>query len=210
MVTAECLVQDIQKARRAGEDARDLRETLWLNCREVVGSLASRYTRHNPQWRDDLVSEAYLKFEQALASFDPHRGVPFRGFLSGCVQRLFIDRLRRRSEPSVEFADDLPGRSPPADDRLRVEELSEHVHETLDALLPRDHLREEKIAAFKLRHIEGWSVEEIRARMHVDCANTVSQWIHRVRRAFEEEFPRRHPEYFVDAVDGESPGWVLE
>jgi RNA polymerase sigma factor (sigma-70 family) len=198
VVTAERLVQDIQQARSEGADARELREELWCNCQEVVGSLATRYTRHHPQWRDDLANEAYLKFEQAIAVYDPDRGVPFRGFLSGLVQRLFIDRLRRKVEIAVGYADNLPDRESPIDSQLCLAELTRHVHETLDELLPRDRHRDVKILAFRLRHIEGWSVEDIREVLSVECANTVSQWIHRVRRAFEEEFPRRHPEYFVE------------
>jgi RNA polymerase sigma factor (sigma-70 family) len=196
VVSIEQMVRQVQQARTQGDPARELREELWCNCQEVVGSLATRFTRHNPQWRDDLASEAYLKFEQALCSYDPDRGVPFRGFLSGCIQRAFIDRVRRRAENYVDYADDLPGEESPIDASLCLEELTRHVNETLDALLPRDRQRETKILAFRLRHIEGWSVEAIRERMGVDCPNTVSQWIHRVRKAFEAEFPRRYPEYF--------------
>lgn len=200
MVSIEHVVRQIQHARTQGDSARQLREELWGNCQEVVGSLATRFTRHHPQWRDDLANEAYLKFEQALVSYDPDRGVPFRGFLSGCIQRAFIDRIRRRVENYVDYTDDLPGDEAPIDAHLCLEELSRHVNETIDELLPRDRQRELKILAFKLRHIEGWSVEAIRERMGVDCPNTVSQWIHRVRKAFETEFPRRYPEYF----DGDS------
>jgi RNA polymerase sigma factor (sigma-70 family) len=202
VVSIEQMVREVQQARTEGESARELREELWCNCQEVVGSLATRFTRHNPQWREDLASEAYLKFEQALASYDPDRGVPFRGFLAGCIQRAFIDRLRRRAECSVEYADDLPGDEPPIDAHLCLEELIGHVHDTLDELLPRDRQRAQKILAFRLRHVEGWSVEAIRERMGVDCPNTVSQWIHRVRKAFEVEFPRRHPDYFADSDAG--------
>ena len=48
----------------------------------------------------------------------------------------------------------------------------------------------------------GVSREEIREVLGVECANTVSQWIHRVRRAFEAEFPRRYPDYFAVDEDG--------
>jgi RNA polymerase sigma factor (sigma-70 family) len=201
--TAERLVHDIQQARLAGEDAQQLREELWDNCQEVVGSLATRYTRLNPHWRDDITAEAYLKFEQALVSYDPERGVPFRGFLSGCIQRMCIDRLRRKAEAAIEYADELPDdRGDSIDAHLCLEELSHHVHETLESVLPNDRARLVKILAFRLRHMEGWPVEEIREVLGVECANTVSQWIHRVRRAFEAEFPRRYPDYFAADEDG--------
>jgi RNA polymerase sigma factor (sigma-70 family) len=202
VVNIEQMVQQVQHARTQGFPARELREELWFNCQEVVGSLATRFTRHNPQWREDLASEAYLKFEQALCSYDPGRGVPFRGFLSGCIQRAFIDRLRRRAESAVEYADDLPAPLPPIDNHLCLQELTQHVNDVLEDLIPRDRQREQKILAFRLRHLEGWSVEAIQKRMGVDCPNTVSQWIHRVRKAFEVEFPRRYPEYFAEDVAG--------
>lgn len=202
MATAEQLVSDIQQAQAGGEPARDLKEELWASCRGLVGSLANRYTRDTPQLREDLASEAYLKFEQVLQTYEPQRGVPFRGYLSGCVQRHFIDRLRRRPEACVEFADDLPDDRSPIDTQLCLEELAGHVGTTLDSLLPRDRHRQRKILAFRLRHFESWSIEEIRAWLGADHVNTVSQWIHRVRKAFEVEFPRRYPEYFQDLKDG--------
>jgi RNA polymerase sigma factor (sigma-70 family) len=198
VATAEQLVRDIQQAQLEGDPARELKEELWASCRQLVGSLASRYTRNSPQMREDLASEGYLKFEQVLQAYNPQRGVPFRGYLSGCVQRHFIDRLRRRTETSCEFTDDLPDRDSPIDRQLCREELIDHVQATLDSLLPRDGQRERKILAFRLRHFEGWSIEKIRVWLGADHVNTVSQWIHRVRRAFAVEFPRRHPEYFCD------------
>src|SRR5262249_37420038 len=147
VVSIEDMVREVQQARTEGDSARELREELWDNCQEVVGSLATRFTRHNPQWRDDLANEAYLKFEQALCSYDRPRGVPFRGFLSGCIQRAFIDRLRRRCECVIEFSDELPGDEDDQTDHLCLMELIRHVRETIDDLLPRDRHRDQKIAA---------------------------------------------------------------
>jgi RNA polymerase sigma factor (sigma-70 family) len=210
VATAEQLVRDIQKAQAGGRPARDLKEELWSNCRDLVARLAQRCSRHTPQLRDDLASEAYLKFEQVLQTYSPDRGVPFRGYLSGCVQRHFIDRLRRKAESAFDFADDLPDDEAPIDRQLCGEELAEHVQSTVAGLLPRDRHRERKILAFRLRHFEGWSIDEIRVWLGADHVNTVSQWIHRVRKAFEIEFPRRFPEYFRDLESGVGRELCLE
>ena len=145
------------------------------------------------------MGEGYLKFEQALQTFDPEAGVPFRGYLSTCVDRHFNDRVRKRREQTVpdlgEPADDSADH---AESRLMGEEVAEQVAAVLRELLPDDPRRQRKILAFRLRHLDGWSVEEIRHFLREERANTVSQWIHRVRKAFAEAFPRRYPEYFDD------------
>jgi RNA polymerase sigma factor (sigma-70 family) len=202
VATTEQLVRDIQQAQAGGLSACELKEELWSSCRDLVGGLARRYTRGTPGLRDDLANEAYLKFEQVLQSYNPERGVPFRGYLSGCVERHFIDRLRRRPESAIEFADELPDDESPIDRRLCLQELVQRVGATLDSLLPHDPGRRRKILAFRLRHFEGWSIEEIRSWLGADHVNTVSQWIHRVRKAFEAAFPSRYPEYFRDLESG--------
>jgi RNA polymerase sigma factor (sigma-70 family) len=198
VATAEQLVRDIQRAQAGDNPARDLKEELWQHCQDLVGSLAGRCSRRTADLREDLASEGYLKFEQVLRSYRQLTGVPFRGYLFGCVRRHFIDRLRRRVEAPAEFTGDLPDPQPAVDNRLHLQELADHVQTTLDSVLQHDPHRERKLRAFRLRHFEGWSIEEIRVRLGADHVNLVSQWIHRVRKAFEAEFPRRHPEYFRD------------
>src|SRR6185437_1287219 len=93
-----------------GDPARDLKERLWNSCLDVVSRLASRYTRSASSSREDFVLEGYLKFEQALQTFNPEAGVPFRGYLSTCVDRHFNDRVSKRREQHLtdlgEIADD--------------------------------------------------------------------------------------------------------
>ena len=199
MPTAEQLVNDIQRAMAGGDPARDLKERLWDSCLDVVGRLASRYTRSASSSREDFMGEGYLKFEQALQTFDPEAGVPFRGYLSTCVDRHFKDRVRKRRERAVFLeAEPTDDSADWVGDGLLCEEIADRVEAVLFELLPGDRRRERKIMAFRLRHLEDWTVEEIRRFLRVDRANTVSQWIHRVRKAFAEVFPRRHPEYFND------------
>jgi RNA polymerase sigma factor (sigma-70 family) len=204
MPTAEQMVRDIQQAMVGGERAalQDLKEQLWTSCLDVVSGLAVRYTRKASHLRDDFINEGYLKFEQAVKTFKPRLGVPFRGYLSSCVQRHFHDKVRKRTEQLTGVVDDMPAADPPIDARLRVSEIADRVDAVLVGLLPRDRQRERKIMAFRLRHLSGWSVEEIRKWLSIANANTVSQWIHRVGKAFAEEFPQRFPEYFADLPAG--------
>ena len=147
-----------------------------------------------------------------MQTFNPEAGVPFRGYLSTCVDRHFNDRVSKRREQHLtdldEVADDAARL---AQDRLDNEEMAASVEAVLLDLLPDDRQRQRKIMAFRLRHLEGWSVEDIRRWLRVARANTVSQWIHRVRRAFAEEFPRRFPEYFSDqdTCDADSAAHAL-
>ena len=199
MPNAEQLVNDIQRAMAGGDPARDLKERLWDSCLDVVNRLASRYTRSASSSREDFMGEGYLKFEQALQTFDPEAGVPFRGYLSTCVDRHFNDRVSKRREQTVsDLAEPADDSADPAGSRLLGEEVAEQVQAVLLGLLPDDRRRQRKIMAFRLRHLEGWTVEEIRRFLREGRANTVSQWIHRVRKAFAEAFPRRYPDYFGD------------
>jgi RNA polymerase sigma factor (sigma-70 family) len=204
--TAEQMVRDIQQAMVEGErtSIRNLKEELWTSCLDVVCTLAARYTRNTPHLREDFINEGYIKFEQIVPTFDPERGVPFRGYLSGCVQRHFHDKVRKRTEQLIDEADHFPADSPDIDAGLRQAEIAGRINEVLNNLLPRDKQRQRKIMAFRLRHLEGWSVEQIRAWLSDEKtnANTISQWIHRVGKAFAVEFPHRYPEYFADLPAG--------
>jgi RNA polymerase sigma factor (sigma-70 family) len=203
--TAEQMVRDIQQAMVEGSRSslQNLKEQLWTSCLDVVRRLATRYTRNNPHLRDDFINEGYLKFEQIVSTFNPDRGVPFRGYLSGCVQRHFHDKVRKRTEQSSDAVDEFPAAGADIDARLRDEEIATRVETVLAGLLPRDKQRERKIMAFRLRHLEGWAVEKIREWLEVENTNTVSQWIHRVGKAFATEFPQRYPEYFADLPAGQ-------
>jgi RNA polymerase sigma factor (sigma-70 family) len=199
------MVRDIQQAMvEEGESSsiQDLKEQLWTSCLDVVCGLAARYTRNNPHLREDFIHDGYLKFEQVVPAFDPDRGIPFRGYLSGCIQRHFHDKVRKRTEQLTDAAHELPSSSAAIDARIRDEEIASRVEAVLASLLPRDRQRERKIMAFRLRHLEGWPVEKIRDWLSVENTNTVSQWIHRVGKAFAEEFPKRYSEYFEDLPAG--------
>jgi len=186
------------KAQAGGNAVRDEKEQLWVLCVDVVDRLAARYTRFQPQQREDYFSEGYLKFEQTLSSFEPERGVPFRAYLRLCVSNHYQDLKRKRGGRSVQFPVDLPDEEVDFLARLRNEEIVGQVEEVLGSLLPRDRQRQRKIMAFRLRMLEGWTPEQIRGWLKVKNANLVSQWVHRVRKGFMEEFPRRYPEYFED------------
>ena len=157
------------------------------------------------------MGEGYLKFEQALQTFDPEAGVPFRGYLSTCVDRHFNDRVSKRREQTVsDPLDPADDSADSAADRLLCEEIADQVEAVLLDLLPGDRRRQRKIMAFRLRHLEDWTVEEIRRFLRVERANTVSQWIHRVRKAFAETFPRRYPDYFSDLTPDGPDGSIRQ
>src|SRR4051812_23366623 len=126
-----------------GDPARDLKERLWNSCLDVVHRLASRYTRSASSSREDFMGEGYLKFEQALQTFDPEAGVPFRGYLSPCVDRPFNDRARKRRERTVPaLAEPADDSADPAGGRLLEEEVAAQVEAVLLGLLPTDARRQ--------------------------------------------------------------------
>jgi RNA polymerase sigma factor (sigma-70 family) len=199
MTTAEELARQIQAEAASGDDRLvcELKGQLWATCKGLVAGLATKFTPHQPHLREDFTHEGYLEFEQVLGSYDPNRRVPFRGYLALCISRRFLDLVRRRGERHVGNPEGL---APPMGEEVGAylgrRELGERVRATLAGLLPNDPNRARKLMAFQLRHLEGWSLEEVRAWLSVRERATVSQWVHRVLVAFQAEFPRRHPEYF--------------
>jgi RNA polymerase sigma factor (sigma-70 family) len=200
VTNAEQLVRDIKKELADGNQARELKAKLWSNCVEMVTALATRYTRNRPHLKEDFVSEAYLKFESVLPRFDPEKGVPFPAFLANCVKSRLTDLVRRRQESELDKPEQLVDRPV---DSSSSHELGERILCVLSELLPEDTNRERKIMAFRLRYIEAWAVEDIAAWLKIERPNTVSQWIHRVRKEFIKEFTHQFPEYVADlGTDG--------
>src|SRR5262245_6827262 len=206
MDTVEDLVRAVQQALSEdgpdGERVRERKDRLWALCSDLIGGLAGEFTSAT-QLRDDLLGEGYLAFEQALARFEPDRGVPFRGYLHLCVRRRFIDLSRKRYLP-IEDSARFDGLSAGEDvhGELRLKEVRAAIEATLAAVLPGAGNRPRMITAFKKRHLEGWSVAEIQTWLGVSSPSQVSQWVHRVKEAFFEEFPRRYPEFFADLERG--------
>jgi RNA polymerase sigma factor (sigma-70 family) len=92
------------------------------------------------------------------------------------------------------LADQNQGTADTAADEAFADELRCRVNETVDALLPDDPKRDQKLLAFKLHHFEGRSYPEI-ARTRGVSVGTAHNWVREVEHAFRAEFQERHPEH---------------
>ncbi|MEN8161215.1 MAG: RNA polymerase sigma factor [Myxococcota bacterium] len=101
-------------------------------CRRLLGSGAEA---------EDARSEAFLRAQQALASYD--RGRPFRRWLLAIAAHHCLDRLRRRQVEgrlfdAAELTElDLPVAGPTPLGLALARERSDGLHAALDALPPR-------------------------------------------------------------------------
>jgi RNA polymerase sigma factor (sigma-70 family) len=122
-----------------------------------------------PQDRDDYAQDLWLTLVTRLASFryDPDRGA-FGDWLSVVAEHRLIDCQRCRQNRATETlgwqeADRLPGRELAPEESLERQTNQKAVRDALDELRhhvsPRDH------EAYRLRWLEGCSVDEIAGRL---------------------------------------------
>lgn len=178
-------------------DDRDL-VTLALKGRETAyRELLSRYERpvfslvfrmvRDRSLAEDLAQETFIRAFHALKSFNP--SYRFSSWLFKIANNLTIDHLRKRTLETVSL-DGAPGAvSQEEVDRTRIavadggedplsyvenRELGGQIEEAIGRLRP------EYRTAVLLRHVEGYSYEEIAGIMDVPLG-TVKTFLHRAR-----------------------------
>jgi RNA polymerase sigma-70 factor, ECF subfamily len=178
-------------------DDRDL-VTLALKGRETAyRELLSRYERpvfslvfrmvRDRSLAEDLAQETFIRAFHALKSFNP--SYRFSSWLFKIANNLTIDHLRKRTLETVSL-DGAPGAvSQEEVDRTRIavadggedplsyvenRELGGQIEEAIGRLRP------EYRTAVLLRHVEGYSYEEIAGIMEVPLG-TVKTFLHRAR-----------------------------
>lgn len=178
-------------------DDRDL-VTLALKGRETAyRELLSRYERpvfslvfrmvRDRSLAEDLAQETFIRAFHALKSFNP--SYRFSSWLFKIANNLTIDHLRKRTLETVSL-DGAPGAvSQEEVERTRIavadggedplsyvenRELGGQIEEAIGRLRP------EYRTAVLLRHVEGYSYEEIAGIMEVPLG-TVKTFLHRAR-----------------------------
>ena len=136
---------------------------------------------------EDLAQETFVKAFHALRSYDPR--YKFSSWIFKIANNLTIDHLRRRKLDTVSIDGSPHARTD--DDRARtrlvVESDGESPHEfvenkELGSQIEQaiGQLRPEYRTAVMLRHVEGYSYDEIAALMEVPLG-TVKTFLHRAR-----------------------------
>jgi RNA polymerase sigma factor (sigma-70 family) len=187
-----------EKEQRREAEIEAAKLDLWKRCQPQIIALVNQFTRGHPdRWRD-YHQKAYLELEEAILRFDFSRKIPFAGYLSRVVKNKFIDESRRRVPLPVGILhEEVSSYAPDFEQELVLEDIENRLEETLDALLPNDPLRCRKLFAFKKRHLEEWSLEEIAAELEVSPTQ-VSQWICRVKKKLQQALLERYPELFEE------------
>jgi RNA polymerase sigma-70 factor (ECF subfamily) len=151
----------------------------------MVFRLAYRVTG-NEQDAEDVVQEAFLKAYNHFELFDSRAS--FATWIHRITTNCSIDLLRRRSRrmgwggsgAGGGFeAEELPSYRPSPEARARGLEVGADVARALDSLSPNER------AAFVLRHVEGFSTEEIAAALSLRtnaAKQTVFRAVHKLRR----------------------------
>ncbi len=171
-------------------DERAARELL-VRFERPVFSLIHRMVRDR-ELAEDLAQETFVRTLNNLKRYDP--SYKFSSWLFKIGYNLTIDHLRKKelSVVSIQGAPDAltsdqqaataitlttPDERP--DQLLEAKQLGSEIEQAIDALRP------EYQTAILLRHVEGYSYEEISEVMDVPLG-TVKTYIHRARNELKE------------------------
>jgi RNA polymerase sigma-70 factor (ECF subfamily) len=174
---------------RNGRDSA-FRELLRRYQRPVF-SLVVRMVR-DPALAEDLAQDAFVKAFQALDRYDP--SYRFSNWLFKIANNVTIDHLRKRSLDTVSLdgASGQNGADREAPRPLQIADPSENPAEytenralgtAIEAAI--NTLRPEYRSAILLRHVEGYSYEEVADIMEIPLG-TVKSYIHRGRAELKD------------------------
>lgn len=141
---------------------------------------------------EDLAQETFIKVLNGIGSYRPE--FKFSSWIFKIANNVAIDQLRRRSldtlsldgSPMAETADRMgatalqigtPGESPL--DEVQARELGTAIEQAIARLRP------EYRSCIMLRHVEGFSYEEIAETLDLPLG-TVKTYIHRARNELRE------------------------
>ena len=149
---------------------------------DVLFRYAERMTGR-PDEAADVVQRAFIKgFRNLHRCRNPDK---VGGWLFRIAVNLAKDHLKgvRRREVSLEVAGSLEsGRGDPAESAERAE-IRDEVRAALRALTP------EQREAFVLKHVEGWTYEDMSERLEVSVP-ALKMRVHRAREALQELLER--------------------
>jgi RNA polymerase sigma-70 factor (ECF subfamily) len=136
---------------------------------------------------EDLAQEAFIRAFNAVSSFDPR--YKFSSWIFKIANNHAIDHLRKRKLDTVSIDGSPHARTAQEEERTRLvlesanENPLEYVeHRELGDQIERaiGQLRPEYRTAVLLRHVEGYSYEEIAGIMDLPLG-TVKTYLHRAR-----------------------------
>lgn len=168
-------------ASRLAHDLDGAFEGFVLAEQDLVYGIALRSTR-NPAAAQDVAQDAFVRAYRALADYDADRirALQLRAWLARITMNLCRNRARaRRSRPLEVPWDGSPlANMPPADPAPHPEAVA-LARETDDAWALRlAALPDRYRAAVELRHVHGFSYEEVAAALDRPV-NTVKTHVHR-------------------------------
>ena len=198
------VLDDSTLAGQAGAGSQRAFRELLVRYEKPVFSLVYRMVRDRAL-AEDLAQDAFIRAFNAITSYNPR--YKFSSWIFKIAHNVTIDHLRRkriktisiygspnalteeeqaRTSPVLESGGELP------DAYVENMELGSQIEEAIGRLRPQYR------AATLLRHVEGYSYQEIADIMEVPLG-TVKTYIHRARLELKE-----HLAHLVDGTGGEA------
>lgn len=185
-------LDDKQLVKLAREGRESAYRELLSRYERPVFSLVCRMVRDRAV-AEDLAQETFVRVFNSIDSYDPT--YKFSSWIFKIANNLAIDQLRRRKLETLSIHGSPHAESPEQEEQTRIaleatgetpeqyvahRELAGHIERAIGELRP------EYRTAIALRHMEGYSYEEIAEIMEVPLG-TVKTYIHRARHELKQK-----------------------
>lgn len=94
-VNNKSLLEKIIEFHSTGVISEELHMMFWEMCNRIIGR--SRFNRYTQDWREDMVSDAYVKCLVVVLKFDLERTNPFAYFTT-VISNCFLDYIGNESK----------------------------------------------------------------------------------------------------------------
>jgi hypothetical protein len=131
---------------------------------------------------EDLLQHSFLVYLRFYHSFSADKGVPEDAYWGFCLNRAFIDIVRKPRLALIEGLDDLA---------LSAGEPISWVEEGLEIIAKRDPKSRVKIDAFRLHHLEGRTLTDLSANeFSGKSIPTLSRWVGQIEKELSKLYDK--------------------
>jgi hypothetical protein len=150
----------------------------WERKLPLTRAICARFlpsARHKGYEFEDLLQHSFLVFPKFYHSFSADKGIPEDAYWGFCLNRAFIDIVRKPHLALIEGLDDLAV--------LSAGEPISWLEEGLEILAKRDPKNRVKIEVFRLRHLEGRTLTDLSANeFSGKSIPTLSRWVRQIEK----------------------------
>jgi DNA-directed RNA polymerase specialized sigma24 family protein len=84
------LLEEIRATQKHGKISDELHLMFWKMCNKIINR--PRFSRYTDEWKEDMISTAYVKCLGTICKFSPDRTNPF-SYYTTVITNCFLDCL---------------------------------------------------------------------------------------------------------------------